>query len=230
MAREPRREGKSSGTKGNAAQQRLLVLGEVGGERWERSKRAGPNPRVSEVLGVAAALHYQQESQHTPSAAVRPNGQEGVRGLPSPHSLLWEAVLTGMAGHRLSSRSGPASHSQVLEMLQEQGRQRACSRSMRGSAASLPHSERRQTDYNQQLPSDTEDNDQGPSGRGEQTGKGAAHPEHLGQWELCPTSLQTVHEASLPTHPPLRAPLLLSLGIGMAPCLPFSSPVLLIPC
>lgn len=79
--------------------------------------------------------------------------------------------------------------------------------------SSLPCSERCQTDCNQQLLSDIENNEQGTLGRGQQTGEGAAHPEHLGEWEPYLTSLQSMHEASFPIHAPLRALLGLLLGI-----------------
>ena len=136
----------------------------------------------------------------------------------------------GMAGCDLGPRSGPASCSQVLEMLQEQGRRRACSRSMWGLQPPC-HAQR---DAKLTATSNCPPIQRIMTKRlwGEQTGEGTAHPEHLGEWELYLTSLQTMHEASFPIHPPLRAPLLLSLslGTGIAPCLPFSSPVLLIPC
>lgn len=97
-------------------------------------------------------------------------------------------------------------------MPQEQGRQRACSRSVCGLQPPChPLTDAKLTASSSCPP--VHSTDGGTSGKGQQTGERAAHPEHLGERELFLTSLQAMQGASLPNPPPSQSSL-------VAPTLP----------
>lgn len=110
--------------------------------------------------------------------------------------------LKSRAGERLNPRASevPGASATHRYMLQEQGRQRARSRSVCGlQPPCYPLTDAKLTAATSCPPEQS--TDQGTLGRGQQTGESAALPERLGERELFLTSLQAMQEASLPKTP-----------------------------